>query len=211
MIRLKVCARRCASRRTTSRCARTWPSSCSPPGAATRRSSEFKHALAARPDDAKLKIGLATRVLPAGQELGRDGDRRGPRQAARRARRRRRCSTPGCCSGRRRRARGAAVQEGGRGGRVRRRLELASRLGIRADARRRRCIGGDVVDGKVRAAWDDAGGDDEVAEVERPEDHVQGRRRHGRRQGRDPDEDHPPADARRSCTRRTARRSAAAS
>jgi predicted Zn-dependent protease len=127
---------------------------------------EFKAALAARPDDAKLKVGLATAFHQQGKHSAamvivedlvkqRDVPPKATMLYARlllkagdveRAVRQYKKAVEA----------DASVAD----------LELASLLGISATADTPSI--GDVVDGKVRTAWDDAAGDDEVAEVERP-------------------------------------------
>ena len=126
--------------------------------------AEFKHALAHRADDAKLKVGLATAFYQQGKDsaalviiedlikqrdvppkahmlyarlLLRDG------QVERAVRQYKKAVEAD-----------ASIAD----------IELASRLGISANDTP---ASGDVVDGKVRAAWEDSGEDD-VGEVERP-------------------------------------------
>src|SRR5687768_406104 len=133
-------------------------------GRSDEAEAEFKHALAARPDDAKLKIGLATAFYQQGKNsaamviiedlikqrdvpakalmlyarlLLKDGD---VERAVRQYKKAVEADP--------------TVAD----------LELAGRLGISASDTPG---SGDVVDGKVRAAWE-PGGEDDVGEVERP-------------------------------------------
>src|SRR5688572_22874906 len=134
-------------------------------GRSDEAEAEFKHALAARPDDAKLKIGLATAFYQQGKNFAavviiedlikqRDCPARATMLYAR------------------------LLLKDGDVERVVRQykkaieadpsvadIELASRLGIGASDTS--SSGRDVVDGKVRAAWEDSGEDD-IGEVERP-------------------------------------------
>src|SRR4051794_27442873 len=127
---------------------------------------QFKHALSARPDDVKLKIGLASAYYQQGKNSAamviiedlikqRDVPAKATMLYARlllragdveRAVRQYKKAVEA----------DASVAD----------IELASRLGISA-SEGAPPPGGDVVDGKVRSAWE-AGGDDEIAEVERP-------------------------------------------
>ena len=127
---------------------------------------QFKHALSARPDDVKLKIGLASAYYQQGKHSAamviiedlvkqRDVPAKATMLYARlllragdveRAVRQYKKAVEA----------DASVAD----------IELASRLGISA-SEGAHPPNGDVVDGKVRSAWE-AGGDDEVAEVERP-------------------------------------------
>ena len=126
---------------------------------------QFKHALSSRPDDAKLKIGLATAYYQTGknspamvivEDLVKQRDvpakatmlysrlllRAGDVERAVRQYKKAVEADPSVAD-----------------------IELASRLGIGANEAAG--SSGDVVDGKIRAAWE-PGTDDEVAEVERP-------------------------------------------
>jgi SpoVK/Ycf46/Vps4 family AAA+-type ATPase len=127
---------------------------------------EFKTALATRPDDAKLKIGLASAFYQQGKNSAamvivedlvkqRDVPAKASMLYARlllkagdieRAVRQYKKAVEA----------DASVAD----------LELAARLGIGADDSTE-SSSSDVVDGKVRTAWE-AGSDDEVTEVERP-------------------------------------------
>ncbi len=126
---------------------------------------QFRQALAARPDDAKLKVGLANAYYQQGkhsaamvivEDLVRQRDcpakatmlyarlllKAGDVERAVRQYKKAVEADPSVAD-----------------------LELAGRLGIGASETSPG--GGDVVDGKVRSAWE-ASADDEVAEVERP-------------------------------------------
>src|SRR5687768_2667823 len=126
---------------------------------------QFKQALAARPDDAKLKTGLAQAFHQQGKDSAamvivedlvkqRDVPAKATMLYARlllkagdveRAVRQYKKAVEA----------DASVAD----------IELAGRLGI--SATETSSGGGDVVDGKVRTSWDDAGaGADEIAEVE---------------------------------------------
>ena len=126
---------------------------------------EFKHALNARPDDPKLKTGLASAFYQQGknsaamvivEDLIKQRDcppkaimlyarlllRAGDVERAVRQYKKAVEADPSVAD-----------------------IELASRLGISASDTP---TGGDVVDGKVRTAWEAANDDDEIAEIERP-------------------------------------------
>jgi len=133
-------------------------------GRADEAVDQFKHALAARPDDAKLKVGLANAFYQQGKNSAamvivedlvkqRDVPAKALMLYARlllkagdveRAVRQYKKAVEA----------DASVAD----------LQLAGRLGIGASDTSE---SGDVVDGKVRTAWD-AAADDEVTEVERP-------------------------------------------
>src|SRR4051812_49215185 len=135
-------------------------------GRAEEAVEEFKQALASKPDDAKLKIGLAGAYYQQGKNSAamvivedlvkqRDVPAKATMLYARlllragdveRAVRQYKKAVEA----------DASVAD----------IELASRLGISA-SEGAQPPSGDVVDGKVRSAWE-AGGDDEIAEVERP-------------------------------------------